>query len=324
MPLKPSDIGRRVVVRTSVGDEIGPSGGPALTDTLGLLERWDETTIGVRKADGTLVTIARADVVAAKAVPPRPNRRIRTSDEALERIASAGWLPPVTRSLGDWLLRAAGGFTGRANSALVIGDPGRPLVDALGAVRSFYAERQLPARTQVVVDSQWDRALINHGWFDNRALDGGVLVQVASVAAALRSGHRDEGEPDQLTIAPAPSPQWIARYGRGDEIDGATLRSLLTSGDEVGFAQLGDPVTAIGRASIAGDWVGLFALAVHPSHRRRGEGSVVVRAMLSWAAERGSVSAYLQVAGSNAPALSLYARFGFLTHHRYHYLQPPE
>jgi N-acetylglutamate synthase len=75
MPLKPSDIGRRVVVRTTVGEETGPSGGPALTDTLGMLESWDESTIGVRKADGTLVTIALADVVAAKVVPPAPRSR---------------------------------------------------------------------------------------------------------------------------------------------------------------------------------------------------------------------------------------------------------
>jgi ribosomal protein S18 acetylase RimI-like enzyme len=324
MPLKPSDVGRRVVVRTTVGDEIGPSGGPALTDTLGLLESWGETTIGVRKADGTLVTIARADVVAAKAVPARPSRRMGTGEEALERIAAAGWLPPATSPLGDWLLRAAGGFTGRANSALVIGDPGLPLVAALDAVRSFYAERRLPARAQVVVDSKLDRALINQGWYDDRARDAGVLVQVATVAAALGARPRAERGHERLTIATTPSSPWIARYGRGDEIDEAILRTLLTSGEEVGFAQLGDPVTAIGRATTTSDWVGLFALAVDPSHRRHGQGSAVVSAMLGWAAERGSVSAYLQVAGSNTPALSLYERFGFVTHHRYHYLRPPD
>jgi len=324
MPLKPSDIGRRVVVRATVGGEIGPSGGPMRTDTLGHLESWGDTTIGVRKADGTLVTIARVDVVASKVVPPRSIRHRHISEEALERIAAAGWLPPATKPLGDWLLRAAGGFTGRANSALVTGDPGLPLGAALHAVRSFYAERGLPARAQVVVESASDRVLINQGWLDDRPLDSGVLVQVTSVAAALAARPIDEHEPEPLTIATTPSAQWMANYGRGDETDEATLRTLLTSGDEVGFAELGDPVTAIGRAAITGDWVGLFALAVDPSHRRRGQGHAVVNAMLDWAAERGSVSAYLQVAGSNAPALALYERFGFVTHHRYHYLQPPD
>jgi N-acetylglutamate synthase len=324
MPLKRSDVGRRVVVRTTVGDETGPSGGPALTDTLGTLESWHHSTIEVRKADGTLVTIAQADVVAAKPVPPRPHPRQRTSDEALERIASAGWLPPVTRPLGDWVLRAAGGFTGRANSVLVVGDPGRPLVEALDVVRSFYADQALPARAQVVVDSPWERALIQHGWYDDRPLEGGVLVQVASVVAALRSGHPDDTQHDSVTISAAPTAPWIAKYGRRDETDEATLRALLTSGDAVGLAQLGDPVTAIGRASTAGDWVGLFAVAVDPGHRRRGLGSAVVRALLGWAAEQGAVTAYLQVAAPNAAALSMYAKFGFATHHRYRYLRAPD
>jgi ribosomal protein S18 acetylase RimI-like enzyme len=324
MPLKRSDVGRRVVVRTTVGDETGPSGGPALTDTLGTLESWDDSTMGVRKADGTLVTIAHSDVVAAKPVPPRPDPRLRTSAETLERIASTGWLPQVTRPLGDWVLRAAGGFTGRANSVLVVGDPGRPLVEALDGVRSFYADQALPARAQVVVDSPWERSLVQHGWYDDRPLDGGVLVQVASVAAALRPGHLDDPEHDSVTISAAPTTQWIAKYGRGDETDESTLMALLTSGDAVGFARLGDPVTAIGRASTAGDWIGLFAVAVDPGRRRRGQGSAIVRALLAWAAEHGAVSAYLQVSGTNAAALSMYARFGFATHHRYRYLRAPD
>ena len=339
MPLKPSDIGKRVVVRTTVGDETGPSGGPALTDTLGILESCDDTTMGVRKADGTLVTIAQADVVAAKAVPPRPSPRIRRrdgtaspiasprmgpSDESLERIAAAGWVPPVTRPLGDWTLRAAGGFTGRANSALVVGDPGLPLLHALEAVTSFYAEQGLPARAQLVVGSNWDDALIQHGWYDDRALEGGVLVQVASVATAPESGHLDEPEHHQVTIADAPTTRWIAKYGRSHETDDTTLRTLLTSGDAVCFAQFGDRMTAVGRASIVGDWVGLFTVAVDPGHRRRGQGSAIVRALLGWAAERGTVAAYLQVASTNTAALSLYAKFGFATHHRYHYLRAPD
>ncbi len=45
----------------------------------------------------------------------------------LERRAALGWRAPEEERLGDWLLRAADGFTGRANSALANGDPGRPL-----------------------------------------------------------------------------------------------------------------------------------------------------------------------------------------------------
>jgi hypothetical protein len=41
----------------------------------------------------------------------------------LERRALPGWLA-LHEPLGEWTLRAAGGFTGRANSCLAVGDPG--------------------------------------------------------------------------------------------------------------------------------------------------------------------------------------------------------
>ena len=42
----------------------------------------------------------------------------------LETVAALGWRAPQEEPLGGWLLRAAGGFTGRANSALAAGDTG--------------------------------------------------------------------------------------------------------------------------------------------------------------------------------------------------------
>ena len=43
--------------------------------------------------------------------------------EDLERAAALHWQAPETEPLGEWRLRAAAGFTGRANSALPVGDP---------------------------------------------------------------------------------------------------------------------------------------------------------------------------------------------------------
>src|SRR3712207_1843347 len=61
----------------------------------------------------------------------------------LELLATRGWRGGDEAPLGDWLLRAGGGFTGRANSALVVGDPGMPLPDAVDAVPRWYTDRDL-------------------------------------------------------------------------------------------------------------------------------------------------------------------------------------
>ncbi len=46
-------------------------------------------------------------------------------------------------------------------------------------------------------------------------------------------------------------------------------------------------------------------------------------ALLGWGAERGALTAYLQVLDGNDAALALYGRLGFRTHHEYRYLAEP-
>ncbi len=73
--LGPEVVGRRVVVRRVLRGQTGPTGRPAMTDVLGTCEAWADGEVRVRTADGELVVIATADIVAGKPVPPRPPRR---------------------------------------------------------------------------------------------------------------------------------------------------------------------------------------------------------------------------------------------------------
>ena len=77
MVLTPADVGHRVVVRRLLPGEVGPSGGPALTDVIGMLESWEGAELVVRRSDDTLVRIPAELVVVAKRVPPPPARRPR-------------------------------------------------------------------------------------------------------------------------------------------------------------------------------------------------------------------------------------------------------
>jgi ribosomal protein S18 acetylase RimI-like enzyme len=76
----------------------------------------------------------------------------------LERVAAAHWRGTEEEWLGEWLLRAAGGFTGRANSALPLGDPGLPLDDALAVVTQWYLDRGLAPMIAVPVPLDHDAA----------------------------------------------------------------------------------------------------------------------------------------------------------------------
>ena len=59
----------------------------------------------------------------------------------LKVVAAKGWRAPEEERVGGRLLQAAQGFTGAANSALAVGDPGTPLAEAVLALRRWYAER---------------------------------------------------------------------------------------------------------------------------------------------------------------------------------------
>ncbi|NYI08082.1 hypothetical protein [Allostreptomyces psammosilenae] len=50
-------------------------GRPVFGDILGLLESWDDQGITVRRADGEVVRVPHAALVAGKTVPPPPPRR---------------------------------------------------------------------------------------------------------------------------------------------------------------------------------------------------------------------------------------------------------
>lgn len=358
MALRPGDVGQRVVVRRVLTAELGPSGGPAMTDVLGVLEAWNEESLSVRRADGRVFDIAHADIVTAKPVPPRASVRQRVPAADLQRICSRGWQPIEQETLGDWLLRAAGGFTGRANSVLITGDPGLPTEQALSRVSRWYADRALPVLAQVTTDSPWLAELTSRGWLLARPDEGDVLVQVASVSQARRvrrvarpdvssaTSHQGAASPARwaLRLDATPDDAWVRLYGRTPGVCLDVVLGVLTSGEQVTFASVQDLGTgvleqptevdaqnppaagvtvAIGRGVRTGDWLGLAAVEVEPAYRRRGLGAAIVDALLEWGASHGALSTYLQTLPHNTAALGLYEPYGFRTHHSYRYLRPP-
>src|SRR5580692_4950385 len=115
----------------------------------------------------------------------------------LARIAAAHWRGTEEEWLGGWLLRAAGGFTGRANSVLPLGDPGVPLDDALAAVTRWYRARVLPPMIVIPLslegDSpchQLDNHLSERTWLTR---PGPAFVMVADLATAPPAGHLPAG-----------------------------------------------------------------------------------------------------------------------------------
>ena len=237
----------------------------------------------------------------------------------LERLAARGWRAPEEEPLGEWLLRAASGFTGRANSALVTGDPGLPLPSAVDAVSRWYADRglrpcaMLPGRQSRAADAAFAAA----GW----ERDEDVLVLTAPLTAPTADGVA-------VDLSPEPDDAWLAGYRyRGRPLP-PSARAVLTNAEDIVFASVRRdpppaPLAAVGRGVVTDGWLGVAAVTVEERYRRQGLATAVMAALQRWGAGRGAGWVYLQVTASNAPARALYRRAGLIEHHRYHYRYAP-
>ena len=291
--LGPHVVGHRVVVRRRLPGETGPSGGPAMTDVLGVCLRWSDGECVVQPESGPAVTIPLDLIVAGKPVPPRPSPARRDSALPGPRVsprecqlrALALWPDLVTEPLGDWLLRSSPTSTARrANSVLAFGPAG--VEDAYERVVAHYAR----PIANVLPGSAEEALFVERGWV-LAGQDAHTVFQLASAARLARA------------LPPG--------------LPAATLEPLGP-----GLVRVDIDDAASGIAAYADDWVGFRGIEVVATQRGRGLALAVMAALLEWGAAQGATTAYLQVTRDNTPAHRLYEGMGFATHHSYSYLTP--
>jgi ribosomal protein S18 acetylase RimI-like enzyme len=291
--LGPHVIGKRVVIRRLLRGETGPTGGPAMTDLLGVCIGWGDGVCVVQPEAGEPVTIPLSDIVSGKPVPPRPSPRMRVSTRDAELHTASLWPTVETAPLGDWVLRTdvapVGRLRRRGNSCLAMGDPGMPFHEAAAQVRAFYDRRGRPTYAQVGLGSDLEAEFVAAGWVVDPTGDAEFrLASLTQVRRRLRA------------------------------LDAAT--ELVATGSRV-VATI--PGRARGEAALHGDWLGVHELQVDPAHRRQGLATAIMAELLEWGAEQGATTVWLHVETDNLPALALYDALGLAPHHTCRYLTPP-
>lgn len=321
-PLEGLQPGMRAVVRRQI------TGG--VTDALGEILAMDADTVSVQTRRG-LEKINRSAVTAAKEVPPRPARRgaahLAISMHDLESVMLEGWAPLERAQLGDWVLRGGASFTRRANSVLPLGDPGRSLSEAIDHAQSWYDQRSLRRLFALfgpegfaVDQDPLGRELLARGYTPFGA--------TAVLTAATRSLPPELPHPRgaRVRLEPAPWPSWWDAWAAGTagntDVERSAVRAVMCGSPEQLFAsmEVGGAVVGIARVAFAKGWAGVFALHVAPEHRRTGVAVQLMGALADQSTSRGIRSMYLQVLKTSLPAMSLYERLGFSTHHEYCYV----
>jgi len=307
--------GERWVIRHRLADG-------SATDVIGWIEQIEPKSISVATSGGRIVRLATADIILARRAPaaaggPDP---LRTAAEELERYALPGWLG-FSEPIGEWTLRAARGFTWRANSCLAVGDPGMPVAGAAAEIVAFNSAHGIPPRAQVIAGSQTEAELRALGWLDAHR-DTDVLVCRLS---DLLGGHLPD---PAVLVAETLTAAWQAAYhlSRPDDVDPAIVRMVLDGHPPRAFGSVaggGEQVVALARGHLNGPWLGLSSVWTDPEHRGHGLTTKVVIALGHWAARRGGRYVYSHVTSADEPARRCYGQLGFALHHRNRHLSAP-
>lgn len=242
------------------------------------------------------------------------------SADALQELMTNGMPPLETERLGGWLLRAADGYTGRANSVLPLGDPGLPLASAVDHVCRWYAARGIPPLLQ----------LPHPIGADPLASELGTELVARGARPFLQTFIMTRATPDVVVPAEggvrvtatdeATSDWWAASSPRSLEHRETLARILALVPDAVYLtAYLDEQPVGHARLAFTRGWSGIFDIHTEPAARRQGVARALLAAADDAAREARIPLQYLQVALENTPAVRLYDALGWRVHHEYHY-----
>lgn len=238
----------------------------------------------------------------------------RTLVRNLESRLVNAWPSFEIQLCDGWILRFAGGYSKRANSASAV-VPGAALDDALiDHVAAQFRRQDLRPTFRLTTLEAPD--------VDERLAVRGFVEVEPSFALVTDIPEDAEIDPS-VTLQEAASPQWLRQAARsygGAKADERMLGEIVSRiRQPAAFATLdldGEDV-AWGLAVAERGYVGLYDIVVAPDLRGLGLGRRVVMGLMAWGRGQGAGKAYLQVREENEVARALYASLGFVPAYRY-------
>ena len=236
--------------------------------------------------------------------------------EAFERAGLKAWPGIEVEWDGDWVRRAAGGYTKRANS-LQCFDPadGEDAGARLAAAIDWFGGRGIPTvvRTTPLQSPALGAVLDAQGW---ATIDRSHLYAMAL----------GEHEPDREgRIMPLLDPAFLAAQqalqGYGD-IQIARMKALLSvmAVPAAGIVVYREgTAVASGLMAVADGIVITGNVIADRTRRRQGLGGAMMRTGLAWARSEGATIAALNVQADNPAGQALYASLGYTRQYDYTY-----
>ena len=299
-------IGKRLTIRLREA-----SGG--YRDIVGILE----SPSTLRHKDGREITFSQNEIAIYREIIPLSESAGKGAPLSiriieLEKLLNSTWSATEQIMHGQWLFRASGKYTMRANSVLPQGAPpfGKPekeIDEAIKDVITFYSERDLEPifHLPLPLYEELFNYLIAHGWREKlRAQVQVIDIPVSEIDSNL-----------VLEVSATCSSEWL--LVQGDE----KLLDLMNKTQALYYIlKKQDTAVAVLRAGISDDWAVISRLFVKPEYRGNKFSQELMHLVFRDLRLAGIAKAALQVDFSNEAAIALYKGLGFRKHHEYSYV----
>lgn len=230
---------------------------------------------------------------------------------AIESCLLSTWPALTTLFDGTWVIRMAGGYTGRANSVTCL-DPsdGDDAALRLNAVEAFYRRHSLRPTIRVtpLTPTALVRAVEQRGYREDQGADilFGTLPDCGSAEPAEFEIFSDT-HPDDAWLDAA------SRASERADADRVVLaRMMAVLGTPARFVSARDDrgLLGVALAAVHGGLLTFHHVATYSSARRQGVARALMQAGFRFAQSEGVSRYWVFVVADNTPAQALYRGFG--------------
>lgn len=239
--------------------------------------------------------------------------------KTIEDLSLNAWPSHQIQFYDGWLLRFSYFYTHRTNSVEQIGPSSIPLAEKITFCEEAYRKWGTPAIFKIspLLDPSFDQMLADKGYVVEHTVRNMILPLDASLLPDADAGSRTA--PGTVELSSFISSSWIEALFSLKGTTNIMHRQVVPSmyhaipkdticacvRDEQGR------IISTGLGILDRNYIGVYAIHVHPSFRRMGIARRLVSTILQEGRRQGASRAYLQVVDDNAGAIALYESLGF-------------
>ncbi|MDD3277566.1 MAG: GNAT family N-acetyltransferase [Lachnospiraceae bacterium] len=231
--------------------------------------------------------------------------------KTIEDLSLNAWPSHQMQLYDGWILRFSYFYTHRTNSVEQIGASSIPLEEKIQYCEDIYRHWGTPAifKLSPLVSPSFDTMLEERGYQIQHTTD--VMTM------QLKKAHLPSVT-QNVSITDFIPPNWIDSLfflkGTTNVMHKMVVPSMyraIPKDTVCASIQKDGKIVATALGILDRDYIGLYAVHVHPAYRGLGYARSLCTAILKRGLKKGAAHAYLQVVSGNTPAVKLYEHLGF-------------